>query len=81
VGKRFIYWFGSYLIGSALGMLVLFLRGKPIFFSMGSGSVGVMNGMGITCSSLLLWYAERNGKVKTIEELHRPLTLFPRDHA
>jgi hypothetical protein len=30
--------------------------------------------------SIVAW-AERRGKVETYEQLHRPLTLFPRDSA
>lgn len=35
------------------------------------------NAFGLT----FVFWAERKGKVKTIEELNRPLTLFPRDRA
>jgi hypothetical protein len=35
----------------------------------------------IVRGTLAVYIAERRGKVKTIEELHRPLTLFPRDPA
>jgi hypothetical protein len=32
----------------------------------------------LSCGNLATYIAERKGKVKSIEELHRPLTLFPR---
>jgi hypothetical protein len=35
--------------------------------------------LGISFSNLLLYIGERSGKLKPIEELKRPLTLFPRD--
>jgi hypothetical protein len=34
--------------------------------------------MSVCCAVLACYFAERRGKVKSIEELHRPLTLFPR---
>jgi hypothetical protein len=38
-------------------------------------------GLCLSCAAFVVGIAERKGKVKTIEELHRPLTLFPRDPA
>jgi hypothetical protein len=35
--------------------------------------------LGIACSNLFLYAGERSGKLKSIGELNRPLTLFPRD--
>jgi hypothetical protein len=34
-----------------------------------------------SCGPLAVYIAERTGKVKSIEELRRPLTLFPREPA
>jgi len=33
------------------------------------------------CGNLFVYWAERKGKLKSIEELNRPLTLFPRDNS
>jgi hypothetical protein len=37
--------------------------------------------LGVACSNFFLYIAERKGKLKSIGELDRPLTLFPRDHS
>ncbi len=37
--------------------------------------------LGNTLAPAIVAWAERRGKVESIEQLHRPLTLFPRDHA
>ena len=33
--------------------------------------------LGLGSSSISVWIAERRGKAKSIEEIHRPQTLFP----
>jgi hypothetical protein len=35
----------------------------------------------MSCGPLAVYIAERKGKVKSADELQRPLTLFPRDPA
>jgi len=35
--------------------------------------------LGNSLGALFVYRAERKGKVKSIEELNRPLTLFPRN--
>ena len=35
--------------------------------------------LGNSFGALVVYWAERKGKLKSIEELNRPLTLFPRD--
>lgn len=37
--------------------------------------------LGNSFGVLFTYWAERRGKVKSIEELNRPLTLFPRDNS
>lgn len=62
------------LVGFAIG-LVFFLTleialHKP--FALEPALVGAFS-----CGTLSVWIAERKGKVKSIEEINRPLTLFP----
>ena len=65
------------LLGWAMGLpilLVLFAIRPPRHWGMAIvPSIGLCNGVGL----IVLQKAERRGKVKSIEELHRPLTLFP----
>ena len=47
-----------------------------------SGRVGIESAawglcFGLNCGVLTVYFAERRTKVKTVEELNRPLTLFP----
>jgi len=74
MGRRLQY----YLLGSAMGLpilLVLFAIRPPHHWRMAIvPAIGVCNSIGL----IVLQKAERRGKVKSIEELHRPLTLFPR---
>jgi hypothetical protein len=71
MGKRAAYLLGGYGIGSLIMLALWGITGKfqILFLFVLGNSFGV----------LLTYRAERKGKVKSIEELNRPLTLFPRD--
>jgi hypothetical protein len=75
MGRRIAYG----LLGVAIGLLINWaidaVRRPHDWFP--PATVGPCLG----CAALVVWIAERKGKVKSIEELHRPLTLFPRDPA
>jgi hypothetical protein len=74
MGRRLQY----YLLGSAMGLpilLVLFAIRPPHHWGMVIvPSIAICSPFGL----IVLQKAERRGKVKSIEELQRPLTLFPR---
>jgi hypothetical protein len=56
-------------------LLVLFAIRPPHHWGMAIvPSIAICSSIGL----IVLQKAERRGKVKSIEELHRPLTLFPR---
>ncbi len=35
---------------------------------------------GSACANLFVYFGERRGKLKSFDEINRPLTLFPREH-
>jgi hypothetical protein len=71
MGKRAVYLLAGYGVGSLIALALWLFTGKlkvlPLFV------------LGNTLGALFTWWAERSGKVKSIEEINRPLTLFPRD--
>jgi hypothetical protein len=74
VGKRFAYGFiGGWSVAALLMLLIWALTGKFNILSLAL--------FGNTFGIWIVGWAERRGKVESIEQLHRPLTLFPRDHA
>jgi hypothetical protein len=68
------------LLGCALGALI----GLAIFSIRRPHNLGFAMSPAIalcmSCGTIVIWIAERKGKVKSMEELHRPLTLFPRSN-
>ncbi len=71
MGKRFAYFLLSFGAGMIPGLAAWALTGRF--------SAPLALGLGTACSSLGLLFCERTGRVKSIEEINRPLTLFPRD--
>jgi hypothetical protein len=71
MGKRLAYFLLSFGVGMVPSLATWAFTGKF--------SSALALGLGTSCSSLFLLFCERTGKVKSIEEIDRPLTLFPRD--
>jgi len=71
MGKRLAYLLAGYCVGS---LIMLVLWGFTRKFQILSLFV-----LGNSLGALFVYRAERKGKVKSIEELNRPLTLFPRN--
>jgi len=71
MGKRLAFGLVGYGVGSLILLVLWTFTGKfqilPLFV------------LGNSFSALFVYWAERKGKLKSIEELNRPLTLFPRD--
>jgi hypothetical protein len=70
-----------FLLGAAIGLMIVsvfFAIHKPHQwdFAIISAVTFCMN-----CGSLTVYIARRKGRVESIEDMHRPLTLFPRDPA
>jgi hypothetical protein len=74
MGKRIAF----ALLGSAAGVLIVLaisaIRKPHHWEFMASPAMALC----IACGVVATLIAERMGKVKSIEELQRPLTLFPR---
>jgi O-antigen/teichoic acid export membrane protein len=70
MGKRLAYT----LLGFSIGLLVALVLGSVAGKSFGMGGVGIALSFG----GLAVAIAEWRGKVKSIEEINRPVTLFPR---
>jgi hypothetical protein len=72
MGRRIAY----ALLGVAIGLLINLafdaIR-RPHDWAT-PGTVGLC----LSCAAIVLGIAERKGKVKSIDEINRPLTLFPR---
>jgi hypothetical protein len=71
MGRRLAYT----LLGFSIGLLVAFLLGAAVnkHFGIGAGAIG----LAVACGAISVGIAERKGRVKSIEELNRPLTLVP----
>jgi hypothetical protein len=69
--KRLIVYLAG-LIGAAAGLAVTYAIGKPLA-PLWIWLFGNFTGL------LALAWAEHRGKVPTIDEAKRPITLFPRD--
>jgi hypothetical protein len=75
MGKRTIYYSFGFALGALTEVLAMLVIRRPHHWEYvvsGAMSLGSVFGVCVT------YIAERKGKVKSIEELHRPLTLFPR---
>lgn len=68
MGKRFAY----LLLGTGIGLLVAFLLDAVLGKAVGVGAWLIVTG-----GSIAVAIAERMGKVKSVEEINRPVTLFP----
>ena len=74
MGKRLAYGLiGGWSIAAPLMLLIWALTGK--FNIMSLALLG--NSFGL----LIVGWAERRGKVQSIEQLNRPLTLFPHHYS
>jgi hypothetical protein len=75
MGRRIAYG----LLGVAIGLLITLaidaVRTPHAWAP--PGTVGICLG----CAAIVVGIAQRKGKVKSIEEILRPPTLFPRDPA
>lgn len=71
MGKRVAYLFAGYCVGSLI-LLVLWTFTQRF-------QILSLFLLGNSLGALFVYWAERKGNVKSIEELNRPLTLFPRD--
>jgi hypothetical protein len=69
MGRRLAYT----LLGFGIGLLVALLLEGVLGKGLGMGAIGLALG----CGSIAVGIAERKGKVKSIEEINRPVTLFP----
>ena len=62
-------------IGFVIGVLVYLVLEAIIYRRFGFGMAGL--GIALACASLSVIFAERSGRVKSLEVINRPLTLFP----
>jgi hypothetical protein len=69
MGKRYAYGLLGMALGGLVGSIPWALTGKPSPFV----------ALGVAGASLAIFLAERKGKLKSIEEINRPITLFPRN--
>jgi hypothetical protein len=77
MGKRLAYGLPGIAIGLLIASAIFAIR-RPHHWQLEILPVVTLC---LSCGLLTISIAERKGKVKSIEELHRPLTLFPRDPA
>jgi hypothetical protein len=73
MGKRIAYGLVGYSIGSLILLVFWAFTGKFKILSLLT--------LGNSFGAFFVYWAERKGKVKSIEEINRPLTLFPREHS
>lgn len=71
MGKRLLYMLAGYAVAWLPFLVWWAFTGKFKFTA--------ALWFGISCSNLFLYIGQRTGRLKPIEELNRPLTLFPRD--
>jgi hypothetical protein len=69
MGRRLAYT----LLGFGIGLLVALLLEGVLGKRFGMGAIG----LALACGSIAVGIAERKGKVKSMEEINRPVTLFP----
>lgn len=62
-------------IGFGIGVLLYLVPEVIVYRRLGFGMAGL--GIALACASLSVFVAERSGKVKSLEVINRPLTLFP----
>jgi hypothetical protein len=72
MGKRLAYTLLGIGIGLTIAWGIQSAIGKRIEIG------GISTVIGVACGALAVSIAERKGKVKSIEELKRPATLFPK---
>lgn len=71
MGKRIAYGLAGTCIGFVAASALATLLGKP---PAGTAVLAIA----ICCGSITTGIAERMGKVQSIDEIKRPITLFPR---
>ncbi|MGP0073138.1 MAG: hypothetical protein ACLPWF_14550 [Bryobacteraceae bacterium] len=74
MGKRIAYGLLGCAFGALIELLIFSIRTPRHWGFAMSPAIALC----ISCGTIVIWIAERKGKVKSIQELHRPLTLFPR---
>jgi hypothetical protein len=74
VGKRCAYGLLGFVLGAVI-VSILFAIRRP---HSRSAATSTAIAFCVSCAAFATGVAERKGKVKSIAELHRPLTLFPR---
>jgi hypothetical protein len=74
MGKRSAYSLLGFALGALVELLAVLVIRRPHHWE--SAMIGAVD-LGFAGAVLITYIAERKGKVKSIEELHRPLTLFP----
>jgi hypothetical protein len=77
MGKRLAYFLPGFAIGLLILSVIWAIR-KPHHWG---AAFSLAIPLSISCGTWTTYIAERKGKVKSVEELRRPLTLFPRDPA
>ena len=70
--KRFAYFTAGYVAGTGTALML------EALFTVRS-NMAAAGFLGIMAGTLALKIAERTKRVKTIEELNQPLTIFPRN--
>lgn len=74
MGKRAGYGLLGFALGAEIVLLIFGIRRPHNWGFAMSAAIPFC----VSCATLITWLAERKGKVKSITELRRPLTLFPR---
>ncbi len=76
MGRRTLYYFCGFALGALIELSVKLAIHRPhTWESAGFGAMGLGTSFGV----LFLYIAERKRKIPSVEDLHRPLRLFPRD--
>lgn len=76
MGKRLAYGLAGYAGGIGLGIGIALVLGKNhIGQFLNAHSVALM-ALGLGGSTIATYVAQKRGKVKSIDEIKRPLTLF-----
>lgn len=66
MGKRVMYGLVGYGIGTAI-----------VWVAHGGRHFGNAANIGIVGGSVAIWLGERSGRLKPLEEVNRPISLFP----
>lgn len=74
MGKRAAYGLLGFALGAVIVAILFSIRRPHHWNTAASTAIAFC----VSCAAFVTWVAERKGKVKSIAELQRPLTLFPR---